>query len=106
METWTFRLLKGNPRHLFDLEASQVAESLEVQKSSWNNIKSKWTFTGEEERLKEKKLWVFSKVLCVFLDSQLILESGRDKSVFIFLLFKDGSSLFVCSINPVYKGNS
>ncbi|KAJ5267410.1 hypothetical protein N7478_010218 [Penicillium angulare] len=97
---------KGDLRHLSGLEAPQVAERLKVQGSSWNNAKNEWAFTGEEENFKEKSLRTFPpEVLCTSHHGQLISESGRDKSTFTFLLPRDSSSLFVCSIVPVSEGD-
>ncbi|KAJ5710990.1 hypothetical protein N7488_005146 [Penicillium malachiteum] len=79
LETRALRLAKGDLRRLSDLEAPQVVERLKVQESYWNNAKNEWAST--------------------------VSESGRDKSTFTFLLPKDSSSLFVCSIVPVREGD-
>lgn len=44
-------------------------------------------------------------MLCAPYHSQLVSESGGDKSAFTFLLPKDDSSLLVCSIVPVRAGD-
>ncbi|KAJ5471915.1 hypothetical protein N7539_008484 [Penicillium diatomitis] len=106
LETRVLRLGKGDLALLSDLDNPQVAERLKVHESSWNNAKNEWAFTSEEERFKRKGLQTFSTdVICAPLDNQLASESGGDKSAFTFLLPKDGSSLFACSIVPVREGD-
>jgi hypothetical protein len=79
---------------------------IDIQESSWNNAKNEWALTGEEESFKEKGLQAFSPdVICASYGNQLVSESAGDKSAFTFLLPKDGSSLFVCSIVPVREGD-
>ncbi|OKP13738.1 hypothetical protein PENSUB_581 [Penicillium subrubescens] len=106
LETRALRLAKGDPMRLSDLENPQVVERLKVHESTWNNAKNEWAFTSEEESFKEKGLQAFSpEVICAPYDNQLASECGIDKSAFTFLLPKDGSSLFVCSIVPVREGD-
>jgi hypothetical protein len=106
LETRALRLAKGDVMRLSDLEDPQVVERLKVHESSWNNAKNEWAFTIEEESFKEKGLQAFSpEVLCAPYDYQLVSGSGGDKSTFTFLLPKDGSSLFACSIVPVREGD-
>jgi hypothetical protein len=106
LETRALRLAKGDLMRLSDLENPQVVERLKVHESTWNNAKNEWAFTSEEESFKEKGLQAFSpEVLCAPYDYQLVSGSGGDKSTFTFLLPKDGSSLFACSIVPVREGD-
>ncbi|KXL49178.1 MAG: hypothetical protein FE78DRAFT_534645 [Acidomyces sp. 'richmondensis'] len=83
LETRVLRLAKGDLARISDLENPRVAD-----------------------RLKEKDLRAFSpQVVCAPYDYQLVSDSGRDKSIFTFLLPTDGSSLFACSIVPVREGD-
>ena len=106
LETRALRLAKGDLMRLSDLENPQVVGRLKVHESSWNNAKSEWAFTSEQESFKEKGSRAFSPdIICTPYDSQVLSESGGDKSAFIFLLPKDDNSLFVCSIVPVSEGD-
>jgi hypothetical protein len=89
------------------LRTPQVVERLKVHEPSWNNAKNEWAFASEEESFREKGLQAFSpEVLCAPYDYQLVSDSDGDKSTFTFLLPKDDSSLFACSIVPVREGDS
>lgn len=106
LETRALELAKGDFMRLSDLENPQVLEWLKIHQSSWNKAKNEWAFTSEEESFKGNGLQTFSSdVICAPYDNQLASESGGDKSAFTFLLPKDGSSLFVCSIVPVRGGD-
>ncbi|GLI82207.1 hypothetical protein PoHVEF18_010616 [Penicillium ochrochloron] len=106
LETRALRLAKGDLMRLSDLENPQVEERLKVHESSWNNAKNEWAFASEEESFRKKGLQTFSpEVLCAPSSCQLVSDSEGDKSTFTFLLPKDGSSLFACSIVPVREGD-
>ena len=106
LETRLLRLGKGDLARVSDLDNPQVSERLKVQESCWNCARNEWAFPYEEESFKGLGLQTFSPdMLCAPYDSQLVSESGGDKSAFTFLLTKDDSSLLVCSIVPVREGD-
>lgn len=84
-----------------------VAQRLEVQESSWNNAANEWLSSDEETGFKliDQLTLASADNLGVPSDSELTLEGGRDKSLFISLLPKDDRLLSVVPIIPVHEGD-
>ncbi|EED14476.1 conserved hypothetical protein [Talaromyces stipitatus ATCC 10500] len=90
-----------------DLLHAHVAEIIDVGKSSWNNAFNKWRFKREASTFalackpdvaSDDPLW------CVA-DQHIASESGRNKSIFIFLFRRNNRFLSVCPIVPVNQGD-
>ncbi|CEJ62619.1 hypothetical protein PMG11_11116 [Penicillium brasilianum] len=106
LETRALRIGKGDYARLCDLENPEVIERLKVRESSWNNGRNDWASLGEEESFKATGQLVFPPdAICAPFENHSVSEFGADKSAFTFLLPKDDTFLFVCSIVPVREGD-
>lgn len=89
------------------LNQPHVAERLEVQRSVWNNADNEW-FSRDEEaayKLATEPTVTLIDHLGDLTDVQAISEGGKNKSIFVSLLPRNGNFLSVCPIIPLCEGD-
>ncbi|KAL2802117.1 hypothetical protein BJX63DRAFT_133904 [Aspergillus granulosus] len=91
------------------LQQPHVAKQLVVPELSWNDAVNEWSSRDEAvafSSITEQSLGAPSADhLWDLSDNRSILESTRNKSIFVTILPKENGSLSICSIIPVDEGD-
>ncbi|KAH8706070.1 hypothetical protein BGW36DRAFT_285532 [Talaromyces proteolyticus] len=107
LETRMMKLSAGDFTGVSDFLQPFVAERLGIKEASWNNAFNEWHFDEEAAAFglvcnptvtSDDPFWCIS-------DQHIMSESGRNKSIFMFLFPRNDRYLSVCPIVPVNQGD-